>query len=231
MGEKVIAIVPGAGLGKRLGPGTNKPFYSLLDKPLIVWTLETLERINEIDELIPVIKESDLETGIRIFDRYRLSKVKRIAPGGKERQDSVYSGLKLIAGRADLVLIHDGVRPFVDPAVVQEAISSLHGFDGVITAVPVKDTIKELEGSVVKRTLRRESLWAVQTPQVFRYPFLVKAYEAALSEGFYATDDSALVERIGGTVKVITGSYANIKITTPEDIHVAESLLRERAAR
>ncbi|MGD0885283.1 MAG: 2-C-methyl-D-erythritol 4-phosphate cytidylyltransferase [Thermodesulfovibrionales bacterium] len=227
MEQKVTAIIPAAGLGKRLGPGTNKPFYHLLDKPLIVWTLEALERISEIGEIIPVIKESDMEASIKIFEHCCFSKVKRVAQGGKERQDSVYNGLKLLDKRTALVLIHDGVRPFVEATVIRKALGAIGTFDGVIAAVPLKDTIKEVAGDVVKQTLPRESLWAIQTPQVFRYDSLIRAYEGAMQEGFYSTDDSALVERMGGKVKIIMGSYTNVKITTPEDIPFAEFLLKK----
>jgi 2-C-methyl-D-erythritol 4-phosphate cytidylyltransferase len=219
--------VPAAGLGKRLGPGSNKPFYPLLEKPIVVWTLEALERISEIAEVIPVIKESDMETAIKIFEKCCFSKVKQIARGGKERQDSVYSGLKLVDKMTDIVLIHDGVRPFVEARIVREAIIAINAFDGAIAAVPLKDTIKEVADDVVKRTLPRESLWAIQTPQVFRYDFLMRAYEGAMQEGVYSTDDSALVERVGGKVKIIMGAYTNVKITTPEDISFAQFLLKK----
>jgi len=228
MKESIVAIVPAAGLGKRFSPGANKPFHALLGKPLIVWALEILDALREIREIIPVLKESDLQTGVETFERYHLSKVRRIAPGGKERQDSVYNGLKLVKGRADTVLIHDGARPLVDGAMVRAALSALPGFDGVIAGVPVKDTIKEVHGGVVKTTLKRKMLWAIQTPQLFLYDSLMKAYDSAGAEAFYATDDAALLERIGGKVRVIMGSYSNIKVTTPEDIPLAEHLLRER---
>jgi 2-C-methyl-D-erythritol 4-phosphate cytidylyltransferase len=226
--ESIVAIVPAAGLGTRFSPGANKPFHLLLGKPAIVWSLEVLSALHEIKEIIPVLKESDLETGVEIFERYNLSKVRRIAPGGKERQDSVYNGLKLVKGDADKVLIHDGARPLVDAVMVRKVLEALPGFDGVIAGVPIKDTIKEVQDHMVKRTLRRETLWAVQTPQVFLYAALVKAYEAAMEAGFYSTDDAALLERSGGRVRVVMGSYANIKVTTPEDISLVEELLRER---
>ncbi len=228
MKESIVVIVPAAGLGTRFSPGTNKPFHALLGKPLIVWSLEIFETLHEIEEIIPVLKESDLQTGIEIFERYNLSKVKRIAPGGKERQDSVYNGLKLVKGRADMVLIHDGARPLVDGSMVKTALNALSSFDGVIAGVPVKDTIKEVQDSVVKRTLKRETLWAIQTPQLFLYASLMKAYDAAMEENFYSTDDAALLERNGGKIRVIMGSYSNIKVTTPEDIPIAGQLLRER---
>jgi 2-C-methyl-D-erythritol 4-phosphate cytidylyltransferase len=228
MKENVIAIVPAAGLGTRFGPDTNKPFHPLLDKPLIVWSLEVFETLDEISEVIPVLKEQDMETGVEIFERYNLSKVKRIAPGGKERQDSVYHGLKLLKGKPEMVLIHDGARPLIDGGIVKTTIKSVAGFDGVIVGVPVKDTIKEVQDSIVKRTLRRDTIWSIQTPQLFLYDSLMKAYRKAMEEKVYSTDDSALVERSGGKVRVIMGSYSNLKITTPEDVPVAELLLRNR---
>jgi len=224
----IIAIVPAAGLGKRFGPDTKKAFHMLLNKPLILWALETLEGIGEIKEIIPVLREEDMEIGVELFERHNLTKIKRVAPGGRERQDSVYSGLRLSRGDADVVLIHDGARPLIEKEMVREAIRHLKGFDGVVVGVPVKDTIKEVEGNTVKRTLRRDEIWAVQTPQVFMYDSLMRAYDDAMAERFYCTDDSALVERSGGRVKIIRGSYSNIKITTPEDIPVAEALLKER---
>ncbi len=228
MRENIAAIVPAAGLGKRFGPGTNKLFHLLLEKPLIVWSLEVLEKLDEIKEVIPVLKESDMEMGIEIFEKHNLSKVKRIAPGGKERQDSVYNGLKLLKGKVDIVLIQDGARPFMHEEMVRTALRNISGFDGVIAAVPVKDTIKEVEDNIVKKTLKRETLWAVQTPQLFLYAPIMKAYDKAMAEKFYSTDDSALLERNDGRIKIIRGSYSNIKITTPEDVHVAEFLLKER---
>ena len=121
MKENVVAIVPSAGLGKRFGPGTNKPFHPLLDKPLIVWALEVFQKIDEIKEVIPVLKEPDMEEGVELFERYNLSKIRRIVPGGKERQDSVYNGLKAVRGKADIVLIHDGARPLIDQGTVKDA--------------------------------------------------------------------------------------------------------------
>jgi 2-C-methyl-D-erythritol 4-phosphate cytidylyltransferase len=241
MKYKVTAIVPAAGLGRRFGPEGNKAFQYLGDKPLVVWSLATLESVDEIEEVIPVLKEGDREKGLEIIEQYKLSKVRKIAPGGKERQDSVHNGLKLIEDRNSIVLIHDGARPFIEKTLIQEAIKKLltilspsskkegkeelQGFDGVILGVPVKDTIKQVKKGIVKKTLSRDSLWAIQTPQVFLFSSLTTAFEKATREGFYSTDDAALIEKYGGKIKVIMGSYKNIKITTPEDIITAEFLL------
>lgn len=229
MNKNIIAIVPAAGLGKRLGPGTNKPFQMLLGKPLIVWTMEILENSPEIKEIVPVLKEEDMDAGTELFDKYNFSKSRRIVKGGAERQDSVYNGLRELDGTADIVFIHDGARPFVSRDIIRNSINGLKGFDGVVVGVPVKDTIKEAEDGVIKRTLPRKPLWAIQTPQVFFYEPLMRAYNKAMEDKFYSTDDSALVERLGGRIKIIMGSYENLKITTPEDMVIAECLLKQRA--
>jgi 2-C-methyl-D-erythritol 4-phosphate cytidylyltransferase len=203
-----------------------------------------LEELIDIAEIIPVLKNEDMEQGAKIFEEYGLSKIKKIAPGGKERQDSVYNGLKLIADKNCMVLIHDGVRPLIERDLIEKAIKELlplpgsplikgnnrrfKGFDGVALGVPLKDTIKEAEHGIIKKTLKRDTLWAIQTPQAFHYRNILTAYEKAMKEGFYSTDDAALVERYGGKIKIVTGSYGNIKITTPEDLAIAEFFLSKK---
>lgn len=228
MKDKIVAIIPAAGLGKRFGGGTNKPFADLGGKPLIIWTLEGLGAVSEIKEIIPVIKETEMEYGVEIFERYGIPKVKRIAPGGKERQDSVFHGLNLIDDRKCLVMVHDGVRPLIEPHIISSAVRQLKDCDGVVVGVPVKDTIKEVGEGYIKRTLKRDTLWSIQTPQIFPFRTIYASYEKALKEAFYSTDDSALVERYGGRIKVVMGSYTNIKITTPEDLMMAELFLRQK---
>lgn len=228
MKNKIIAIVPAAGIGKRFGDKTNKPFIILKDKPLIIWALAILENMPEIKEIIPVLKESDMEHGAEIFEQYKISKVRRIAPGGKERQDSVAHAINLLDDKKSTVLVHDAVRPLVQSHIIFEAIKQMKDCDGVAVGVPLKDTIKEVAGGTITKTLKRGKLWSIQTPQVFPCEIICDAYENALKDSFYSTDDSALVERYGGKVKVVMGSYANIKITTPEDLEIAEFLLIQR---
>lgn len=227
---KVTAIIPAAGLGKRFGPGKDKLFQNLGGKPLILWTLEALQAIPEISEIIPVLKTEDTVSGQNIFEKYGITKIKRIAPGGKERQDSVYNGLRLIEDKHGIVLIHDGARPLAEQEFIEgmiaEMMRSKETCDGIIPGVPVKDTIKEAEKGLVRRTLKRYDLWAIQTPQIFLYEKISQAYEQAMEKRQYATDDAALLERCGGQIRIIDGSYRNIKITTPEDIIIAEALLR-----
>jgi 2-C-methyl-D-erythritol 4-phosphate cytidylyltransferase len=228
MQSKIIAIVPAAGLGKRFGEGTNKPFETLCGKPVIVWALEVLDRMPEVLEIIPVLKETDIQAAAEIFRRYCINKIQRIAPGGRERQDSVFNGLYFIREKKAVVLIHDGVRPFPEQKTVKRALKALPGYDGVVTGVPPKDTIKEVAGNEITQTLRRDALYAIQTPQIFFYQPLLDAYEKAMKESYYATDDAALVERNGGRIAVVKGDYTNIKVTTPEDLVIAEAILKMR---
>ncbi|MBE0425054.1 MAG: 2-C-methyl-D-erythritol 4-phosphate cytidylyltransferase [Nitrospirae bacterium] len=252
--KKVIAIIPAAGLGKRFGPVINKPFQELGGKPLVVWSMQALDETDDIVEIIPVLKEEDVEYGEKIFRDYGISKVRRIAIGGRERQDSVYNGLKFIEDKNCLVLIHDGARPLIEKGLIEKVIKvikelvitplppfikgveggvkrgggEVRSYDGAILGVPLKDTIKELENGIITKTLKRNSLWAIQTPQVFPYTTIFSAYDKAMRENFYSTDDAALAERYGGKIKVIMGSYRNIKITTPEDMDLAEFLVSKK---
>ncbi len=228
MKNNIVAIVPAAGLGKRFGEGTNKPFASLGDKPLIIWAVEALQSLPEVTEIIPAVKESDIELCGRLFEEYAITKVRRIAPGGRERQDSVFHGLSLIHDETAIVLVHDGVRPLIEPLVIRKVLQQLNGCDGVVVGVPLKDTVKEVTEGIVRSTLKRDTLWAIQTPQAFHFQVLYAAYEKASADSFYATDDSALVERNGGKIKVIQGSYTNIKVTTPEDLLIAEVFIKMR---
>jgi len=224
--HKVIAIVPAAGLGRRFGEDRNKPFETLGGKPVILWALEALERMAEVREIIPVLKESDIQSGLELFSQCGITKIRRVAPGGRERQDSVFNALHFIKEKTSVVMIHDGVRPLFETRVVRRALKALAGCDGVVIGVPLKDTIKEVADDFVKQTLKRDALIAVQTPQIFLYQPLFDAYERAMKESFYATDDSALVEWNGGRIRVVTGGHTNIKVTTPEDLVVAEAFLK-----
>lgn len=230
----MTAIVPAAGLGSRFAPaggGASKPFHALGGKPLVLWVLEALEASPEVAEIIPVFRPEDMEEGDRLIEGRGFSKINKTAAGGRQRQDSVLNGLRLVGDPSSAVLVHDGARPFLDEALIRNTLEGLSGFDGAVAAVPPKDTIKEAEvgeAAVVGKTLDRALLWAVQTPQVFPYAVVMAAFEQAAEEGFYATDDSALVERRGGRVNIVMGSYENIKVTTPEDIHLAEAILKGR---
>lgn len=232
--DKIAAIVPAAGLGRRFGAGENKSLYELLGKPLVVWALQALQSVEEISEIVLVVKENDLKVAADLVTQYPIAKVRHIVQGGAERQDSVYNGLKALDKETSVVVIHDGARPLVDGLLVQKSITALKGVDGIVAGVPVKDTIKEAQtssdmsnaekGIIVKKTLERGTLWAIQTPQTFHYAKIIEAHRKAHEEGFYATDDAALIEHYGGLVGIVKGSYMNLKITTLEDIDIAETL-------
>ncbi|HKN19559.1 MAG TPA: 2-C-methyl-D-erythritol 4-phosphate cytidylyltransferase, partial [Dissulfurispiraceae bacterium] len=141
---KIAAIVPAAGLGRRFGAGENKSLFEFMGKPLVVWALQALQSVDEIAEIIPVVKEEDLKAAAHLVERFKIAKVRHIVPGGRERQDSVYNGLRALDKETSIVVIHDGARPLVDGLLIKNSISQLDSFDGIVAGVPVKDTIKEV---------------------------------------------------------------------------------------
>lgn len=228
--SRVTALIPAAGMGKRMGKAVAKQFLPLGDKPLLAHTLLVFQRAPEIDEIIPILSREDMEACLRdVIEKYHITKVKTLVVGGKERQDSVANGLKKIEKDASIVLVHDGVRPFVTPEMIRESVDRARNGECVAVGVPIKDTIKEVdEQKIVCRTLERNRLWAIQTPQAFPLKVLKHAYEESYKHKVCGTDDATLVEQSGGKVRVIMGSYDNIKITTPEDLILAEEILKRR---
>lgn len=225
MQNRVVAIVPAAGAGKRFGG--NKIFATLKGLPVLAWVLKTLQSTESISEIIPVLSGRDIEKGLKLVESFGIDKVKKIVPGGKERQDSVFRGISAIDEEDSLVLIHDGVRPLVRDGLIRSVISAVEGYDGAVAAVPVKDTIKLVDNHLVIKTPDRNTLVSVQTPQVFPYKTILEGYNRVKVEGGFYTDDASIVEHYGGKVRVVEGDYRNIKITTHEDLLVAERLLEE----
>ena len=224
--EKVSAIIPAAGSGRRLGSPIRKQFLKLRGKPLLVYTLEAFERCPDIDDIILVIPRGDEEFSPKgMAEKYGISKLRRAVAGGDERQESVYNGLMTLGCDTSIAVIHDAVRPFIGSEDISGAISLCEECGAVVTAVPVSDTVKVSDGETVERTLDRGRLWLAQTPQVFRLDLIKEAYRRAAEDNFTATDDSSLVERIGLEVRIYVGSYRNIKITTPDDLRIAELML------
>ena len=222
----VTAIVAAAGKGERFRSKVHKPFVLLGKEPILVWALKAFESSARIGEIILVVNQADMAKARSAVNRAKLKKVAKIVVGGKRRLDSVMNGLSEIGAGAEYVLVHDGCRPFVDKELISSVIEEAEIFGAAIPCAAVKPTIKEVEkGNFVVATLNRESLAEAQTPQGFKKEILVRAYDKALTEGIDATDDSALVERLGIKVKVIEGSYRNIKITTPEDLKYAKLLI------
>ena len=219
-------VIVAAGTGSRMNMGINKQFIKLEGKEVIVYTIEKFYNNHNIDDIVVVVKESEAEFFKKeIIEKYNFENIK-IAYGGKERQDSVYNGLKLLDEKCDVVLIHDGARPFVSNKTIDTCIEEAKEHKAIVVGVPVKDTIKVIDDSNnIVDTPNRSVLWAVQTPQTFDYNILLNAYEDAFESGFYGTDDATLVERIGHKVKMVEGSYNNIKITTKEDLNIGSQIL------
>ena len=220
----VGVVIPAAGQGKRMGTKESKQFLLFHQKPILLHTLDVFEFHPEIDEIVVVVRENEIERTQKLIDMQGYKKVCKIVAGGRERQESVFLGLKDLS--TDLVLVHDAVRPFVTEKAVTRLISEIRVYDAAILAVPVKDTVKKVDESNVLETLERRQLWAVQTPQGFRRELLVEAHTQAEKEADFATDDAALVEKLGINVRVVDGEYTNIKITTPEDLLFAEAIYR-----
>ncbi|KJE27235.1 2-C-methyl-D-erythritol 4-phosphate cytidylyltransferase [Geobacillus kaustophilus] len=218
------AIVLAAGQGKRMNAGMNKQFLELGGEPLIVRTLNVFERDERCARIVLVVNPAERSRFELLLDRFRIRKVAAFADGGEERQHSVYNGLQALAGE-EIVLIHDGARPFVRVHHLHELADAAIQYGAAIPAVRVKDTIKKVDGLFVEQTIDRSSLWAVQTPQAFRLSLIMEAHKAAKQAGYLGTDDASLVERIGKPVKIIEGDYRNIKLTTPEDLLFAEAIL------
>lgn len=230
---KVVAIIAAAGLGTRMQQDTPKTYLELAGKPILIHTLEVFEKVPEVHEVLVVVHPEDLEfCQEEVVDHYSLKKVLRLIPGGKERQDSVYNAMKFLRKEEDdldVVLVHDGVRPLVDPAHVAQVVAAARRHGGAILGVPCQDTLKKVNSrGEVAATVDRQKLWQVQTPQAFRAALLWRAFQGAMERGFYATDEAALVEALGETVVMVPGSPLNLKITTPDDLKMAEAILASR---
>ncbi len=221
-----LAIVPAAGKGRRFGG--NKVLASLKGRAVIAWTLQALQQIPEISEIIPVVSEEIMEDVLKIVELTGITKVKKVVPGGQERPDSVKNALHSIDETPERVLIHDGVRPLVTDRLIKRVIKSLGDYDGVIPGITPHDTVKDRDGDVVKETLNRNQLILVQTPQVFRYDLLSKGYEMDRKVLKKCTDDAQVVELAGGRIRIVDGEDTNIKITRPVDLALAELILEGR---
>jgi len=221
--EQFGVVVVAAGKGLRMGTTESKQFLLLDGKPIIVHTLSVFEHITEAACIILVVGEGDLLRCEQIKREYGLSKIHHIIAGGSERQASVLAGLRCLPEGIEWVLVHDGVRPFVTPKQVISCFQQAQQSDAAVLAVPVKDTIKIVDPTGrIESTPDRGRLWAIQTPQAFRLADLLAAHERALLDEVVGTDDAMLMERIGRNVVVVEGSYANLKITTSEDLAWAE---------
>ncbi len=225
--KKVIVIIAAAGSGNRMGSGIPKQYRMLKDKPVLVRTLQAFSSHPQIDQIYLVVPESHVTYCRNLIDSYAIEKVEKIIEGGKERQDSVFFALKQMDEDIGYVLVHDGARPLVSEGLISSVVEQTKLYGATAAAVPVKDTIKYVEEGTFTHTPKREQLYAVQTPQGFEKKLLKSAYEEAYREKICGTDDAVLVEKMGKKVYLVEGEYNNIKITTGEDMMIAEAMLSE----
>lgn len=226
-GKHITAILTAAGTSRRMGAGISKQFLKIGNKMIIERTIEIFDKLEEIDDMILIVRKDD----INIYKKDILGKFKKpikLVIGGDTREESTYNGIMAIDEKTDIVVCHDGVRPFIKPSIIKRAIDEMTSHNAAIVAVPAKDTIKYADkNGFVEYTPNRERLYNVQTPQVFKKDILIKAYENVFDENIKVTDDSSLLEMMGEKVQIVLGDYSNIKITTKEDLLYGELILRQ----
>lgn len=222
------AIVLAAGEGLRFGRQGEKQFIDLLGKPLLAYAVAALQKAKSVDRIVIVTRAEQIDLCREKVVKLFADNVVDIVPGGRCRQDSVYQGLRSLPSTTKKVIIHDGVRPLITPEKIDEVTLACSPAAGAILAIPVTDTIKRVDDTIIRETVDRRRLWLAQTPQVFDYKVILKAHQTSKETGFYGTDDAVLVERINHPVKIIMGEYDNIKVTIPVDLTIAEALFRKR---
>ncbi len=227
--SKVAAIIPAAGSGIRMGLPAPKQFFELDGTPILIRTLQVFQQVESVGLIIVVVPQAICDWVEEQVRRFHLAKVFKVVAGGKHRQDSVLAGLKALPREVEFVLVHDGVRPFVPVSVIENCLKQAEKEGAAMAAVPVKDTLKAVSPEKeIEKTIDRSGVWQAQTPQAADVALLKKAFaEAAKDEGFIATDEAALLERINIPVHVVEGSEKNIKITRPEDLILARAILME----
>lgn len=229
--DRVCAIIVAAGRGARMGANINKQFLHIKDKPILYYTLRAFETSPLIHEIVLVTADCEIEYCKKeIIEKYGITKIKNVVKGGAERVNSVYNGL-LASKESDIVLIHDGARPFINNKIIEEGIYYARRFGACSCGVVPKDTIKIKAGNgFSESTLERNGLFAVQTPQCFEYRLILNCHEKINKVDIKFTDDTSIVEYCGHKVYLYEGSYSNIKITTPEDLIIAENILEKFTA-
>lgn len=220
-------VIPAAGQGKRMNAGKNKQFLLIDRTPLLIHTLRVFEEDLLCSEIVLVVNEEEIADMKQLVNDYSITKVRHFITGGKERQNSVFEGLKALSGN-DIVLIHDGARPFIRIPVIHQLIAAVVKAGAAIVGVPVKDTMKQVENGNVKATIDRANLWSIQTPQAFYLEEILHAHETAERDNYFGTDDASLMEYIERVVSIVEGGYDNIKVTTPEDLLYAEAIIQKR---
>jgi 2-C-methyl-D-erythritol 4-phosphate cytidylyltransferase len=229
---KTLSIIPAGGAGRRMGGGVPKQYLPLAGIPVLARTLRLFQNSPCIDEIFLAVPEGDVpEVKRAIVEKYGLSKVCLVLAGGQERQDSVRNALMHVCPEHEIILVHDGVRPFVPAPLIERVVAAARQYGAVSVGVPVKDTVKKVNAAGwVDKTVDRQGLWLIQTPQAFHRSILLAAYRKAEEDGVCATDDASLVERMGTPVRMIPGDDANIKLTTAEDMVLGEGIVRRFAS-
>jgi len=225
----VSAIIVAAGQGTRMNMDKKKQYIEINGERVLSRTIRAFQDSDLVDEIILVVNGDEiLFCKNEIIEANSLNKVHSIVAGGYDRQESVYNGLREVNSASNIVLIHDGARPFIDESTIENCVDGAINYEAACAAIPVKDTVKTADkDGFIAFTLDRSTLWAVQTPQAFVYHLIIEAHEKAKLEGFRGTDDAVLVEKLGKKVKLVMGSYNNFKITTQEDLVFAEALAQE----
>lgn len=225
---RVAALIPAAGAGRRMGGTTPKQFLQIGGREILARTLEVFEACVAVDEIwVVAAAEQCLWCQDAIVEHYGFRKVRGVVAGGATRQESVWRGLQQVAETTELVVVHDGVRPFVTELLVQQTLDSASRHGAAIAAVPLQDTLKRVsEAGEVESTVPRERLWRIQTPQAFQHALLRTAFQQAWRQGLQATDEAGLIEALGYPVKIVPSYEYNIKITTPDDLVFGEAFLR-----
>lgn len=224
--NSVSVVVPAAGKGTRMNHSLPKQYLPLEGRPILAHTLINLSKIPIVDSMTLVVSEDRIQwCRENIIDKFDIKKVDKVVSGGETRGESVRNGLENLDKKTKIVAIHDGVRPFITESVFDNIIKNTEKFGAVICAIPLRDTLKKVnEKNEVSSTQDRKGLWLVQTPQAFQYSLIMEAYKKAAADGFQATDDAGIVENLPHPVKIVEGSSFNIKITTPEDLILAEAI-------
>lgn len=225
--ETYTVMLPAAGSGRRMGAGFNKLFLEMASKPILIHTLDVFEQDSACSGMVLSVKGEEKSQIEEMLERFGITKVTALVEGGTERQQSVAACIRAHQS-GGIVLVHDAARPFIKQEVIHELVEVAQAHGAAIAGVQVKDTMKYAPGGIVEETVDRSKIWAIQTPQAFRYELLKEASEKAEAEGFLGTDESMIVERLGHPVRVVESTYDNVKMTTKEDLLFGEVLLTQR---
>jgi 2-C-methyl-D-erythritol 4-phosphate cytidylyltransferase len=225
---KTIALITAGGKGQRMQSPTAKQFLLLGGKPILARTIGVFETCPVVDEIFVIVPQDEMAmVQQEIVEKYQYRKVLKVVRGGRMRQQSVWNGLRAIKSDCSWVVVHDGVRPLIRTELIEDGLAEARLTGAAVAAVPARDTVKQLVSGGKLQTLPREEIWLAQTPQIFAFSLLWQAHQKANQDKFTGTDDASLVERLGLPVSLIPGDYGNIKITTPEDLAIAETLIEK----